>query len=437
MNRIFRRFVVLVMLAITLATVVIYFTFRQLFGDPFEQLAQRQAAGQIFLLEQYIDRAPADEWLARLNKVREVSGAEIELIPLKAAMARLPARKRTALLDGAIVFDVGDKALYRRVDRNGQRYIDSDNDVIFARKLPIDIGQALGMEAIRFIIVALCLLAPIAWWSRAHWRTLQQLSRTADAFGAGQLDARATPPAGSSVAPLAGRFNDMAARIGQLLEARKHLLHAVSHELRTPIARLAFGLELLRKDAANPALAPRLAQLEADVEELNALVNELLSLTRLDHQSAPARQSFALDALLRDCLDGAAAAQPARRFDSAIADGLGPVNADRRLLARALANLLGNAAKYAQGRIVLSAHQAGPDAIHIAVEDDGPGIPPDARERVFEPFHRLDREQDHAVGGYGLGLAIARKAVQLHGGTLSVDRSTLGGARFLLILPMA
>jgi two-component system OmpR family sensor kinase len=177
MNRLFRRFALLVLLAMTLASAVIYLTFRLLFGDPLEQIARRQAAGQIFLLEQYIDQAPADEWLPRLNKVREVSEVTLELQPLATALAALPARQHAALLRGEVVMDVTDKAYYRRVDLRGMRYIGSDDDVIHAQHLPIDIGEALNMEAIRFGLIALFLLVPIGWWSRRHWRGLQSLSR--------------------------------------------------------------------------------------------------------------------------------------------------------------------------------------------------------------------------------------------------------------------
>src|SRR5471032_1123892 len=203
-------------------------------------------------------QAPADEWLARLNKVREVAGADVELLPLQAALPALPHSRRAALLSGAIVIDVAGKSFYRRVDLTGARYIGSDADVIHAQKLPIVVGQALRMEAIRYAIVALFLLLPIGWWSRAHWRGLQALSRVADDFCSGDLAARATVRRTSSIAPLATRINEMAARIARLLDARKNLLHSVSHELRTPIARLEFGLELLRAAAPDPALAKRI-----------------------------------------------------------------------------------------------------------------------------------------------------------------------------------
>lgn len=434
MNRIFRRFVVLVLLAITLATGVTWFTLRALFGDPLDELARRQAAGQIFVLEQYIDQAPADEWLARLNKVREVSAATFELLPLEQALAALPERQRASLRDGAIVLDVAGKGFYRRVDLHGARYIDSEREVLHAQHLPIDVGQALGMEAIRFLIIALFLLVPIGWWSRGHWRDLQALSRVADEMGHGRLTARAALRPGSGIAPLAGHLHDMAGRIARLLEARKQLLHSVSHELRTPIARLAFGLELLR-GGADAALERRIAAMEGDVGELNTLVNELLSLTQLDQAPAVQHQPVELGPLLRAAAEGVAPALAGKRLACDIADDIGVCSGDRRLLARALGNLLANGAKYAAATLTLSARRLPHGAIRIVVEDDGPGIPEAARERVFEPFYRLAREADHAAGGYGLGLAIALKAVQLHGGEIAIGRSALGGASFTLTLP--
>ena len=431
MNRLFPRFALLVLLAISLGTVVVYASFSALFGDPLDEIALRQATGQVFLLEQYIDQAPADEWLARLNKVREVSSVTFELVPLRAALAALPASQRARLERGGIVVDTAGKAFYRRADLTGARYIGSAEDVIHAQRLPIDIGRALAMEAIRFGVIALFLLVPIGWWSRRHWRDLQALSRVADDFGMGELQARAVPREGSSIAPLAGRINDMAGRIALLLETRKHLLHSVSHELRTPIARLEFALELLRHRhaGADPALDARVLAMETDVGELKALVDELLDLTRLDHAGALSTRSFALAPMLRRC---APAAAP--RYAADIAPDLGDIDGDERLLARAFNNLLGNAVKYAAERVTLSAAREG-GTIVIIVEDDGPGIPADARAKVFDPFVRLARAQDQAVGGYGLGLSIALKAVRLHRGDIAVDDSPLGGARFTLTLP--
>lgn len=434
MNRIFFRFFILVMLSITVASFVVYFAISRLFGDPLDEIARRQAAAQIFLLEQYVDKAPADEWLVRLNKVREVSEVQLELIPLEAARAALPARSHAALERGEVVLDAANKAFFRRVDLAGDKYIGSADEVIRAQDLPIDIGLALKMEAVRYLIVALALLLPIALWSRSHWQGLQSLAAVADEFGAGKLSARARMRPSASIYPLAERINHMAGRIEGLLDAQRNLLHSVSHELRTPIARLEFGLELLRSAAQDSALSRRIAGMEGDLAELNSLVNELLSMTRLDSKQALQQAEFGLAEMLQGCAD--LLEPPPARFDVDLGAGLGSIVGDQRLLARAIGNLLRNAQKYGEGRVVLSARRSGA-AVQIAVEDDGPGIPAAERERVFEPFYRMDRSRDRATGGFGLGLSIAYKAVALHGGTLDVGASPLGGARFVINLPVS
>lgn len=432
MNRIFFRFFVLVMLSITAATFVIYFAFSRLFGDPLDDIARRQAAAQIFLLEQYVDKAPPDEWLARLNNVREVSDVRYDLLPLDQARAALGADRRAALDRGEIVLDPANKAFYRRVDLEGERYIGSHEEVLHAQNLPVDIGQALKMEALRYVIVAVALLVPIALWSRSHWQGLQALSRMADDFGSGKLTARAHMKPSASIYPLAERINHMAGRIEDLLEAQRSLLHSVSHELRTPIARLEFALELLDARAKDPDLHKRIAAMEGDLAELNSLVNELLDMSKLDSARALQSSEVGLASLLRDCCG---ALPPGRQqLDCELPDILGTIAADSRLLGRAVGNLLRNAQKYAAERIVLSARRTR-EGVEIAVDDDGPGIPDNEREKIFDPFYRLDRSRDRATGGFGLGLSIAQKAVALHGGSLRAESSALGGARFVISLP--
>jgi two-component system OmpR family sensor kinase len=226
----------------------------------------------------------------------------------------------------------------------------------------------------------------------------------------------------------------------------------VSHELRTPIARLEFGLELLDTRAKDPDLSKRVKAMEGDLRELNSLVNELLDMSKLDSARNLQAEPTALAAVLRDCMDMLPPSPHAlecllggelgdklgdtlgdKRGDKR-GDDLGELALDRRLLARAVCNLLRNAQKYAGSRIRLAATR-GEHGVEITVDDDGPGIPPEERDKIFEPFYRLDRSRDRSTGGFGLGLSIARKAVALHGGSLHAETSPLGGARFVITLP--
>jgi two-component system OmpR family sensor kinase len=155
-------------------------------------------------------------------------------------------------------------------------------------------------------------------------------------------------------------------------------------------------------------------------------------MSKLDNAHGPQRALFELEPLLRECADGLHP-RPAH-LHVALGPCLGSIDGERRLLARALGNLLRNAQKYAAHQVALRARRLD-CRIEIVIEDDGPGIPEDEREQIFEPFYRLDRSRDRATGGFGLGLSIARKAIVLHGGSVRVETSALGGARFVIDLP--
>lgn len=435
MNRLFLRFFALVMLAISVATIAIYLSISFFFGDPLEEVAQQQASGQILLLREYVDQAGPDEWLTRLNKIREITHSSLELIPLSVAQNNIPAGRRPQLQRGDVVIDVTTKSFYRRVDLKGERYVGSDEEVIHAQDLPIDVLPVLKTEVLRYVIVAFCLLIPIAVWSSAHWRGLQALEKVADEFGAGHLKVRAQTRERDSIHPLAQRMNQMAARIEGLLESQKNLLHSVSHELRTPIARLEFALELLRNAAKNPQLESRMQAMEADITELNTLVSELLDLGKLEQATHLQRAEFSLAECLNDCVAGLQHVLGGYEVTTELADDLGNLSGDRRLLGRAVSNLLRNAAKYATARICLRAKKIATDKVQIILEDDGPGIPAEERERIFDAFYRLDRSRDRATGGFGLGLAIAKKAILAHGGEITLEEGQWGGAKFILIVP--
>ncbi len=435
MNRLFLRFFALVMLSVSVATIAIYVSITIFFGDPLEEVAQQQASGQILLLTEYVDQAGENEWLTRLNKIREITHARLDLIPLSAAQVKLGQARQAQLMRGEVVIDVASKSFYRRVDLKGERYVGSDEDVIHAQELPIDVAPVLKTEALRYIIVALCLLIPIAVWSSSHWRGLQALEKVADEFGAGHLKVRAQTKERDSIYPLAQRMNQMAARIESLLEAQKNLLHSVSHELRTPIARLEFALELLRNAAKNPQLEPRMQAMEADIRELNELVSELLDLGKLDQDASLSRSEFEVAGCLSSCVASLQHVLDAHEVETNFAVGLGTYSGDQRLLQRAISNLLRNAAKYATARIWLHASRDADGGIRIMLEDDGPGIPAGERERIFEAFYRLDRSRDRSTGGFGLGLAIAKKAIATHGGQIVVQEGQYGGACFIISLP--
>jgi two-component system OmpR family sensor kinase len=212
--------------------------------------------------------------------------------------------------------------------------------------------------------------------------------------------------------------------------AMRTFLADASHELRTPVAALQATAErLLRDQPARPARDAIEAQLARDSGRLGHLIDDLLNLARLDARERPHREPVDLADLASAAVAATRTAEPTARVELVTA-GPVPVTGDRDALLRAVRNLLDNAFAVAD-TVVLEVTQTanGPT---MSVTDNGPGVPADHRERIFEPFVRLPRSPRN---GTGLGLAIVRRTIESHGGTITCDPTPAGGARFTLRLP--
>ncbi|MBV4485079.1 two-component sensor histidine kinase [Pseudomonas sp. SWRI153] len=287
------------------------------------------------------------------------------------------------------------------------------------------------------VLIGAMLLGCLLLWLRPHWRDLERLKGTAERFGKGHLSERTRIAPSSNIGSLAHVFDTMAGDIENLLNQQRDLLNAVSHELRTPLTRLDFGLALALSEDLPSASRERLQSLVAHIRELDELVLELLSYSRLQNPAqTPERIAVSLDEFIDSILGSVdeELESPEIVIDVLLHGQLERFALDPRLTARAIQNLLRNAMRYCEKRIQIGV-QVNAAGCEIWVDDDGIGIPDDERERIFEPFYRLDRSRDRATGGFGLGLAISRRALEAQGGTLTVESSPLGGARFRLWLP--
>jgi len=287
------------------------------------------------------------------------------------------------------------------------------------------------------VLIGATMLACLLLWLRPHWRDLERLKGTAERFGKGHLSERTQISKSSNIGSLANVFDTMAGDIENLLNQQRDLLNAVSHELRTPLTRLDFGLALALSDDLPAASRERLQGLVAHIRELDELVLELLSYSRLQNPAQlPERVEVVLDEFIDSVLGSVddELENPEIVIDVALDCAVERFSLDPRLTARALQNLLRNATRYCDKRIQVGVKVC-PKGCEIWVDDDGIGIPLDQRERIFEPFYRLDRSRDRATGGFGLGLAISRRALEAQGGTLTALASPLGGARFRVWLP--
>jgi two-component system OmpR family sensor kinase len=291
-------------------------------------------------------------------------------------------------------------------------------------------------------------------------KRLEALQKGVERWGNGDLSTRLPVQGQDEIAFLATRFNAAAERVQTLLQSHKALLANASHELRSPLARIRMGLELLGRDSAS---APQRQEMARSIEELDQLIDEILLASRLDARDA--NDASALGPTEEVDLVGLAAEECARTgADLDIAPGVSPVllQGHARLLRRLLRNLLENARRYGKPtqphapeagaapdvRLTMALQTPGPvtqgkkpagnevqRVLLICVEDRGPGVPPDQRERIFEPFYRLPGASERE-GGVGLGLSLVKTIAQRHGGHVRCEARDGGGARFVVELPL-
>lgn len=258
-------------------------------------------------------------------------------------------------------------------------------------------------------------------------KRLENLQRSVQRFGEGDLSVRVPSPGQDEVADLARQFNAAAERIEALVQSHKTLLANASHELRSPLTRIRMGLELMG-EGLPPARAK--AEILRNISELDQLVDEILLASRLESRDVDMGTAEAVD------LIGLGAEECARvdaELDLQATNGL-EVQGVAKLLRRAVRNLLENARRYSQGEVTLSLSHEQCMAV-LRVSDRGPGVPPDQRERIFEKFYRLPGASERS-GGVGLGLALVRSIAERHGGSVHCEGREGGGASFVLRLPL-
>lgn len=299
-------------------------------------------------------------------------------------------------------------------------------------QFPADLERAPRKIALGLLLLATASTVVGAVVVRQAFQPLELATSAMRRIADGDLRHRV--PAGGPVAEVGQTFNQMADRVQTLVQGQRDLMAAVSHELRTPLSRMRLRLDLLRDE--QPGAAGRVAALEADVAEVDGLVEELLESARLHQgQLALQRVPTELEGLLAEAL--AEVDLGARELDFAVTPpGLDAV-VDPRRLKRVAVNLLTNVARYTppEARVWLRAGADGEAGLWISVADDGPGVPADALPRLFDPFFRAEGSRSKATGGLGLGLMLVRQIADAHGGRVEAQPRAGGGLEVRLWLP--
>ncbi|KUF11667.1 ATP-binding protein [Pseudoponticoccus marisrubri] len=413
-----RAALILVLPVVTLQLVVSVVFIQRHFEGVTEQLTGELARAVNLALER-----PEETGLARALEMRlveippetlpeenlrrwyDLSG----LIVIRELYRTVPALERVELPDNRTVqlYLRGDGTLYRtRIDR--ERLSASNPHQLLVNM--VFFGALMTLIAFLYL--------------RNQLRPITRLAEAAEAFGRGQ--ALPYKPSGAVEVRSAGQaFVEMRNRIERHIEQRTMMLSGVSHDLRTPLTRLRLGLSLLDDDDRAP--------LERDVEEMQRLIDAFLDFARGDADRGETEPvdpaALAAEIVADACRAG---------HDVALDEGAGQgaVMLRPRALRRAVENLVANSVRYGT-RCIVSVELT-PTALRLRIEDDGPGIPPEDRDRALRPFVRLDpaRNQDRG-SGVGLGLAIAADITRAHGGMLLLGKSErLGGLKAEIVIAL-
>ncbi len=299
---------------------------------------------------------------------------------------------------------------------------------------PILIGFVLLVVTVTSLLLARSLARPLA-----------KLATAARDFGEGDLSARTEIDRTDELGEVARAFDDMAARVADLVHAEKELVANVSHELRTPLARIRVALDIASEGDAS-AIQESLVDITDDLAELERLVSDIVTAARLDLAADAPRgipplrkEKVSLNDLLAQAAKRFRRAYPDRPLEMNNDDELPPLEGDPVLLHRVIDNLLDNAHKYSDAPthpVQLTTTRDG-DEVLIEVRDHGVGIAARDLSGVFHPFFRVDRSRTRATGGLGLGLALVKRIVDAHGGSISLESVVDEGTVVSVRLPSA
>ncbi|WP_447914066.1 sensor histidine kinase [Microbacterium phyllosphaerae] len=373
---------------------------------------------------------------------RGIDTLDDELVQIIGADGSIRSASEDARDDlGSSALPVADSALTVTIDGTPMLVVSDDlqNDETLVLAVPIEDDDETLSTVVVLLAVAvplLLVLVAVTTWlvvGRAL-RPVTRIRQEVDGITAEHLHNRVEVPASADeIAALATTMNRMLDRLDASATAQRRFVSDASHELRSPLATIRQHAELAQAHPATTSIG-ELAEVVSDEGlRLQGIVESLLLLARLDEGGGTHDESVDLDDL---------ALGEARRLRSRgiEVDSSGiraaRVEGDPRLLGQLLRNLADNAARHSAGHVAISVIPQ--DAhVFVTVEDDGTGVPPDERERIFERFVRLDEARSRDAGGSGLGLAIVHGIATASGGTVSVDASRWGGARFVVTLPLS
>ncbi len=423
MKKLFVQFYLLLFVCFLVMTLLVGLVYKFTAERAGRQSLDDLMKSSLYLMRSELREIPPRDWNKTLKELDLNLSFDLRIEPLN--KFQLPDASMQHLRAGDIVALDDQYTFIQRIPRS--HYVLAVGPVPYLYFLHQ--MRLLDMALIAFIAVSLAF--PVFLWMRPHWQEMLRIETAAQRFGEGHLGERIHFDDMSSFARLGATFNQMADNINTLIASKKQLIDGIAHELRTPLVRLRYRLAM--SDNLTEAESQALNR---DIGQLEALIEELLTYARLDRPQNELRLTVPdLPAWITAHVEDVQSVNPQRQVSLAQSVGGNYGALDMRLMERVLDNLVNNAMRYSSEKVQVSLTLRGGRAT-LAVDDDGPGIAPEARQQVFEPFVRLDPSRDRATGGCGLGLAIVHSIAQAMSGEVVCDASSLGGARFSFSWPV-
>lgn len=395
---------------------------------------EQEPTAEIHALFQLIERdlieqSPSADYFSTAQQLSTELNLTLELLPLddlaqSAAMQELHAGKILAARSS------GDIIWYKRL---------ALTDQVVMLSMPQQDDSESPFYRLLLIVFYLAIALAIYLWVWPLSRDSKKLEVQTRTLGKDGVPEILKISSTSTLYPLAQAFNHMAQRLRELIASHREMTNAVSHELRTPLARMKFALAMIEEQQLDEKSRRQLRSLELDIAEMESLISALLAYAGFEQKTQQLQQT---SGHMRDLLDEIKlrfARQDHANLQLEIIDTTdnAEFNCEWKLIETVLQNFINNAARYAKTKIHIELRQTANEYL-IAVEDDGPGIPINERERVFDSFVRLyyaeqegsETSGNSATGGFGLGLAIVKRIMQWHNGNAQfVEPELLGGAR--------
>ncbi|MGF1765053.1 ATP-binding protein [Aliivibrio kagoshimensis] len=378
---------------------------------------------------------PSTEWLDRIKQIDQYFAVSIEMTTLNDP--KISEIQRTVLLNQDIVFQYFDPKFQRGIPEYILKKIPNHDTVVSIGPLYSVIEESVNNDILLrfFILIGISLFLPVIIWLLPSWRTSASLLKATKQFGNGDLSSRSSIFKGSNLNGLAVIFNKMAKKVETLYDNNIMLNSAVSHELRTPLTRIEFAIELLRNPSSKQS-DKQINRIENAITEMRIMSDEMELYARFD-QEQPSFEFVTTDLTTwfnennQEWIDN-------KHFTTISITHLSPeilVNIERFYFKRMIDNVIRNAYKHASTSIRIHTKILGNQCL-ISIGNDGPSIDDEYKNKVFEPFFRLDHSRSRNSGGTGLGLAIVKQIVLWHHGSVWIEDCSIGGVNVKITIPI-